>query len=333
MRVVTNLNFQLSGDESYVPVTLQALSSQVGPGNDYMVPLHRGDEGNDDQAFWGFAIMSAAEKKFPLPTSVNFSWLQLSENLWNSQARRWDDTYCRGGLRWQIFENNRGYDYKNTISNAAFFQLSARLARITGNQTYVEWASKSYDWLVGAGLIDTNNYKVFDGIQVNDCQNKNTEIWTYNTAVLTYGTAVMYNHTMEPLWAERTNSFVDAAKKQFFGTANYSGVMYEPACELSSSCNTDQLSFKAYLSRFLWATSLMAPFTMSQLSPLLTISAQAAARICSIVGGTNDIKCGSKWYTATTDGSYGVGQQMSALECIQGLLASTKAVPIIRGGR
>ncbi|ODQ76852.1 hypothetical protein LIPSTDRAFT_102095 [Lipomyces starkeyi NRRL Y-11557] len=36
-------------------------------------------------------------------------------------AGRWDTSTCNGGLRWQIFESNSGYDYKNTISNAGLF--------------------------------------------------------------------------------------------------------------------------------------------------------------------------------------------------------------------
>lgn len=103
------------------------------------MPNQQFDEGNDDQAFWGFACMSAAEKNYPAP-SGEYSWIQLTENLWNTQVYRWDTSSCGGGLRWQIFPSNKGYDYKNSISNGAFFQLSARLARFTGNQTYLDWA-------------------------------------------------------------------------------------------------------------------------------------------------------------------------------------------------
>jgi mannan endo-1,6-alpha-mannosidase len=90
------------------------------------------EEGNDDQAFWAFAAMSAAELKFPEPTSNYPSWIALAQAVFNTQVPRWDMSSCAGGLRWQFLFANAGYDYKNTISNGALFQLSARLARYTG---------------------------------------------------------------------------------------------------------------------------------------------------------------------------------------------------------
>ena len=90
------------------------------------------EEGNDDQAFWAFAVMSAAELKFPDPGKDKPSWLALAQAVFNTQVPRWDTQSCAGGLRWQIFFSNPGWDYKNTISNGAFFQLAARLARYTG---------------------------------------------------------------------------------------------------------------------------------------------------------------------------------------------------------
>jgi mannan endo-1,6-alpha-mannosidase len=106
--------WHLTGDSTYNEITTQALLSQVGPEYDYMVPAHEKDEGNDDQAFWGFATMSAAEKDYPQPTIGPYSWLRLTENLWNTQVRRWDTATCGGGLKWQIFTFNNGYDYKNS---------------------------------------------------------------------------------------------------------------------------------------------------------------------------------------------------------------------------
>lgn len=94
------------------------------------------EEGNDDQAFWAFSAMSAAELNFPNPPKGNPSWLALAQTVFNKQAGRWDMSYCYGGLRWQILFTTPGYDYKNTISNGAFFQLGARLARYTGKNEY-----------------------------------------------------------------------------------------------------------------------------------------------------------------------------------------------------
>lgn len=319
--------WHLTNDSSYNNVTTQALLSQVGPEYDYMVPLHQKDEGNDDQAFWGFATMSAAEKGYPQPTIGNYSWLELTEKLWNTQVRRWDRSTCNGGLKWQIFPFNNGYDYKNSISNGAFFQLSARLARFTGNQTYVEWANKSFEWTQNIGLM-TPDYHVFDGTDDKiNCSELSRIEWTYNVATFLYGSAAMYNYTNgSALWSERTEGLLNATANFFSPYDNATNVMFEPACEPVDTCNTDQFSFKGYLSRFMWATTLLAPFTKNAVTTLLTATSVAVSNSCS--GGADGAACGTKWYIGGFDGITGIGQQMSALETIQGLLTSKSRPPM-----
>lgn len=136
--------------------------------------------------------MRAAELRFPNP-STSPSWLELAINVFNDQASRWDTHKCGGGLRWKIFTFNDGYNYKNTLSNGAFFQLAARLAIHTGNQTYADWATKTYDWTSSVGFI-TDKYKVFAGALVDgNCSAIERIQWTYNTGAFMYGSAVMTN--------------------------------------------------------------------------------------------------------------------------------------------
>lgn len=103
-------------------------------------------------------------------------------------------------------------------------------------------------------------------------------------------------------------------------------VMYEVACEGRGTCDVDQRSFKAYLSRWMSATAQVAPWTQDFIMPKLRTSAAAAAKAC--VGGNDGKQCGLKWTTGTFDGSLGVGEQMSALEVIQGLLAPQMSGPV-----
>lgn len=103
--------------------------------------------------------------------------------------------------------------------------------------------------------------------------------------------------------------------------------MYEPACEPINKCNIDQMSFKAYLSRWLAASTKQAPMIYSAVVAKLGPSAQAAAAQCT--GGDNGRTCGVKWTEAGVyDGTYGVGQQMSALEVIQSNLIYQVQAPV-----
>src|ERR1700712_2263944 len=151
-----------TGDTSFNDITTQAMLWQAGPNADYMTPNQTKTEGNDDQAFWGMAAMSAAEAKFPDPPSDKPQWVALAQGVFNTQAPRWDPTTCGGGLRWQVFSFNRGYNYKNSISNGCFFNIAARLGRYTGNQTYLDWADKMWDWESRIGLI-SGDYHIYDG--------------------------------------------------------------------------------------------------------------------------------------------------------------------------
>lgn len=136
--------------------------------------------------------MTAAETQFP-GISSSPPWLDIARNVFDAQAARWDNLTCGGGLRWQIFSFNNGYSYKNAISQASFFQLAARLAKYTGNQTYSDWADKAWDWSTSVGLV-TTDFKVFDGTQASsNCSSISKLQWTYTAGAFLYGSAVMYN--------------------------------------------------------------------------------------------------------------------------------------------
>ncbi len=185
-----------TGDPSYNDVTQQAMLFQVGPNADYMPPNQTKSEGNDDQGFWGLAAMSAAETNFQNPPSSSPQWLSLAQAVFNTQARRWEPNTCGGGLRWQIFTFNNGYNYKNAISNGCFFNLGARLAKYTGNDTYAQWADKTWDWMSAVGLLDSKYY-VYDGLDIDSnsaCTNLHNLQWTYNAGVMLLGAATMYNY-------------------------------------------------------------------------------------------------------------------------------------------
>lgn len=316
---------QFSGDDSHVKAMQQALTANYGPNNDFILEYRKSQTGNDDQAFWALAVMSALEYQFPEPDSAPAGYLEVAVNAFNNIVGRWDTTTCDGGLKWQIYpENSYGYNYKNAISNGCTFALGARLARYTGNQTYADWAEKIYDWTKSVGMI-TDIYEVFDGVDdKTNCASVADETqWTYNNAMFLHGSAFMYDITNgASVWKDRVSGFLSHAELLFFSAVEKDNIMYEWACETGVSgrtCNLDQQSFKAYLSRFLAKTAAVAPFTKDTITKYLTASAVGAAKSCS--GGDDGVTCGSKWYTGSFDGQPGVGQQLAALEVTQALLS------------
>jgi mannan endo-1,6-alpha-mannosidase len=96
-------------------------------------------------------------------------------------------------------------------------------------------------------------------------------------------------------------------------------VMIEVTCETEGTCNIDQRSFKAYLSRWMGYTAIVTPWTRDLIAPKLHASAMAAAAQCT--SGESQTDCSLYWASKNERaGSFGVGEQMAAVEVIQSLL-------------
>ncbi|KAF2753011.1 mannan endo-1,6-alpha-mannosidase-like protein DCW1 precursor [Pseudovirgaria hyperparasitica] len=315
-----------TGDDRYVENTINAFVTQSGPNRDLMNEKFYGQTGNDDQGFWALSLMSAVENGFPSPSSDQPQYLQVATNAFQTQVGRWDTAGCDGGLRWQIFDSHPGYPYMNTVSNGAFFQLAARLARATKNDTFVEWAEKAWDWVSEKGLIDSTYCTVYDGTNSNNgCSSHDLHQYTYNNGLFMYGAAALYDHTKDTKWSDRAHCLIDAAGVFFTPFDNATDVLYEASCETIGTCNLDMQSFKAYLARWMAKTTVLMPETRDGIFTKLKASASAAARSCS--GGNDGVTCGTKWYVGGYDGQYGVGQQITALEVIQSLLVDNAGTP------
>jgi mannan endo-1,6-alpha-mannosidase len=124
-------------------------------------------------------------------------------------------------------------------------------------------------------------------------------------------------------WKTQLAGLVDGARFFFYENTD---TMFEIACEPRANCNVDQLSFKAYLTRWMAGTAKVAPQHYDAIMKRLRGSAIAAAKQCT--GGTKGITCGTRWYEDGWDGTYGVGQQMNALEIFQTNLEDQVAGPL-----
>ncbi|KAF3014044.1 hypothetical protein G7054_g10619 [Neopestalotiopsis clavispora] len=316
--------WHLTGDSTYNDVVTQAMLWQVGPNQDYMPPNVTASLGNDDQGFWGMTAMLAAEENFPDPPKDQPQWLALAQAVFNTQADpgRHDDT-CGGGLRWQIPFSNNGYNYKNSIANGCFFNLGARLARYTNNETYANWAETTWDWVRSVGFMD-DEYNIYDGAHIEtNCTDINKAQFSYNNGVYLLGAAYMYNYTNgNETWKERLDGLIDGTFRVFFPD----NIAFEVACEEHMTCTTDMLSFKGYVHRWMSTITQIAPYTADKILPVLKTSATAGIKQCT--GGDNGRTCGFGWSSGTFDGSVGAGQTMNVLGAISSLLIGESKVPV-----
>ncbi|GAO16504.1 uncharacterized protein UV8b_06992 [Ustilaginoidea virens] len=312
-----------TGDSSYNDNIMQALQWQVGPNDAYMPPNVTASLGNDDQGFWGFAAMTAAEMRFPNPPSDKPQWLSLAQGVFNTQANpdRHDDS-CGGGLRWQIPFANNGYDYKNSIANGCFFALGARLFRYTANTTFSDWAVKTWNWIEGVGFLDSETYAIYDGAGVaSNCTKINKAQFSYNNGVWALGAAFMYNATQDQVWKDRVDRLVNYGLKTFFPD----GVAVEISCENVGTCTTDMLTYKGFVHRWYSIITELAPWTQATIAPVLRTSAEAAIKQCT--GGANGRQCGFKWASGQYDGVTGAGQEMSVLAAVSSQLVGVADHP------
>lgn len=183
-----------TGDTQYNAMTMAALQFQSGELQNYEPRNWTLSLGNDDQAFWAMSALLAAETGFPDPPKDKPSWLDLASNAWNMQHGRWDMTTCNGGLHWQVPQTNGGYDYKNTVANAGYMNLGARLARYTGNNTYMDGAEMAWNWMWDHNLIDHDSWFVYDGVQSKACGDVVKQVFSANAGLLIEACAFLYNY-------------------------------------------------------------------------------------------------------------------------------------------
>ena len=266
--------------------------------------------------------MTAAEFGFRDPPASEPQWLALAQAVFNGQAAKYDEEHCNGGLRWQAYSILNGYNYKNSISNGCLFNIASRLALYTGNQTYADWAEKVFTWMEGVEFID-DSWAVYDGAGIEqNCTAINPLQFSYNAGIFLLGAGTMYNLTESPHWKTRVDGLLNRTIATFFPD----GIATEVACEAQLTCTIDMYAQKAFLTRWMAATTKVAPHTYDIVMPVLRTSAEAAVQQCC--GGDTGRSCGLSWSKKKNwDGTQGVGQQMGVLEVVQSLLIK-KARPV-----
>lgn len=92
-----------TGDSSYNALISRHMLRQRGNNSFFL----QGCSESHQQACWGLAAMTAAERQFPKPRALP-SWLSLATSVFTSQVDRMESTFLWGGVgSWSISQLRR----------------------------------------------------------------------------------------------------------------------------------------------------------------------------------------------------------------------------------
>ena len=131
----------------------------------------RGLDGNDDDLWVAQADLDMAR----LTHAPGL--LADARRIFDMVAQRYWDTRCRGGVWW-----DHARTYKNAITNELFLATAVRLYQQTHDDTYRDWAGRSWAWLRDSGMINASGL-VNDGLDAH-CANNAGPAYSYNQGVI-----------------------------------------------------------------------------------------------------------------------------------------------------
>jgi predicted alpha-1,6-mannanase (GH76 family) len=220
---------KLTGDQSHAGVIATTFTAARKTHAGFMNTYY------DDNAWWALAWTAAYD------LTRDQRYLDAAEAIFTRNTAAWDGT-CGGGLRWHA-----GSAYKNAITSELFITLAALLhQRVPGDQNYLSWAQRTWDWFAASGLINPGNL-VNDGLTA-DCRNNGETTWTYNQGVILGGLAALFQITGDRDYLTRGEAIAAAA----LSGLTSAGILAEP-CEASPKpCDEDQAQFKGIFVRYLY---------------------------------------------------------------------------------
>lgn len=144
----------------------------------------------DDMEWMGLATFRAYE------ATKDDVWKTSAIDLWNMIKGGWTNVKG-GGIMWAGGSPNS----KNACSNAPAMILAGKLYKLTGEQTYLDWAKKIQIWMADS-LVDSKTGLVWDAVGNHNYGN----CYTYNQGTYMGGCVELYNITGE-------QKYLDAAVK------------------------------------------------------------------------------------------------------------------------
>jgi hypothetical protein len=251
----------------------------------------------DDSGWWGVTWLKMYSRQ-PDP-----KYLQTAETIHAHMAKGWKPE-LGGGVIWCEDEDKQK---PNTITNALFLLLSARLHLVTGEPKYLDWAERTQKWF--------EENAIFDGAGLVDAPGHKDDYWSYNQGVY-IGALIALSQ------ASGKKSYLDSAVRIADGVLHRSGLV-APDGVILEKCGTsgDASLFKGVLVRYLG--QLRDELRRREILPEFAAEIDARIRISAtaILGRVNaEGFYPADWHDGGTNQQTGFNQQVSALTALTAVL-------------
>ncbi|MEK7949443.1 glycoside hydrolase family 76 protein [Luteolibacter soli] len=160
----------------------------------------------DDSAWWGVAWLKFHER------TKDPRYLRTAVAIQKHMANNWRK---EGGVSWAEEADKRD---PNAITNSLFVVLSARLARVTKQREFLDWAEKGFAWEKEA--------KLYDGTGIVDRPGHQGDYWSYNQGAYVGGLEALHQATGKQAWLDEAAA-VAATIVEKSGIVLEDGVLYE----------------------------------------------------------------------------------------------------------
>ena len=186
----------------------------------------------DDCGWWGLAWVDAYD------LTGESRYLDAARTIFAHNQTGWDGT-CGGGVWW-----NTERTYKNAVTNELFFTLAALLhQRTPGDQEYLSWALRGWEWLAARALIGPSGL-INDGLTA-DCANNGGPTWTYNQGVVLGGLAALHDITGDRDYLRHGEFIADATLSRLTSPQGILTELCEPCSAAMATSRSSRASSRA----------------------------------------------------------------------------------------
>jgi hypothetical protein len=180
-----------------------AYASEVEP------PLGQGAATYYDDNAW-----VALDEMYAYGVTGDAKDLHIAENIFRFVTTGWDTATsgpCPGGVFWEDVAGSA----RNTVSNGPNAEVGLLLYQVTGQASYLHWATRMYDW--ARSCLENSDGMYND--HINPDGTINTALWSYNQGTMIGAGVLLYRITGDRAYlrqAEQTAS----ASVSYYGTGN-----------------------------------------------------------------------------------------------------------------